>query len=1169
MSQRKRQALMVLCGLVTTGYLLYRGLYTLNYEGWYGVLASWLLYGAEIWGGVSLLLFFLQVWDTSEPADERPLEGVTVDVLVPTFNEEVSLLRGTLQACLAMDYPHRLYLLDDGRRDEVRQLCEELGVHYITRDEHLHAKAGNLNHALEQTDGEFVAILDADHVPEPHFLSKMIGHFRDRQLGFVQSPHAFSNFDTFQGRVNYEKGRFWDEGELFYKVIQPGRNSSDSVVFAGSAALFRREALKDVGYIASETITEDMHTGLRMASRGWGSKFVSERLVAGQGAADVTTFHSQRLRWAEGNLSILAHDNPIFMKGLTLRQRLCYFGSIIHWAGGLPRLAMYLTPILMLLTGVSPVKEFTLTLAAVFSVYIILMLGTLHYLYRGYMTYGLVEFFNMANFWTQIRATTRAILYREKSKFVVTNKTGAAQGSIMPVILPQIILLTLCQFSLIYGWSRNMLFDPQLNLLGLGIATFLVLHHAYFAMAYLRVAMTPTSKRASYRHRLNMPVTYSFTDSEGEVYEGMGVTTDLNELGLGFVAYEELPATEDGNITILASSDRLEAKGKLRLLDSGGLDVENEVGAAGHILHRYGVEFLDPTPETIDSASRITQRFAVAPWFSVFDSQRSKNGISSLLSKREVKRVPFKLPVRLITADGDVYCSTRDISSKSMRCIVTSEIAEGTSLRAEVFGPVGSFIAEVYVSSAREVTGPPHKVREFVLEFDAFEAQGRSMLRSLLELDNEPSARRDLVVEHGEKRKPLLRPAAASSFAVLALAPVAVGVFQEIHSDDFLLLRSIDEEIALDPAGLHGQNLDRILAETLANPNPEDKRLVLLKEALEQEGRHEEQVRVCRYLTSSNPEDPDMGLALVAALTMAGHYDESSEVSERWIAHLGSTGQFAAKRQFELLAARNDMSRGQQLAGLEGFRRLVAEDPRNTEVGQEYAWALLQAGLIDEALQVNSNLPQDQTTRRQLVAIHSALGNFEEAELTVRGLTSEAPHDLELQVQLADLLVWQEDYEGAVRVYRRLLTMHPTNGQIALGLGETLTWSGNADEALQHFGGLIDRGAKSDRLTGAFLDAMLGAENPSSGDIHRLRVLLDKHNNDEPLKSEFATRLGLALVRVGPADAGIEVLERELDLAPDNHDLRLHLADALAESGENERAQNHYRYLLANSGNGR
>merc|ERR1739841_136835 len=108
------------------------------------------------------------------------------------------------------------------------------------------------------------------------------------------------------------------------------------------------------------------------------------------------------------------------------------------------------------------------------------MMLTLRVIYRGYMNYDLVEFFNMANFWTQVRASARALMYRKKSKFVVTKKRGGRQGSILPHVLPQIVLLALCQFSLIYGWARHLLFDPQLNLLGLGIATFLVLHHARY-----------------------------------------------------------------------------------------------------------------------------------------------------------------------------------------------------------------------------------------------------------------------------------------------------------------------------------------------------------------------------------------------------------------------------------------------------------------------------------------------------------------------------------------------------------------------------------------------------------------------------------------------------------------------------------------------------------------
>lgn len=1147
---------MAVCAVVTVGYLVYRGMYTLNLDGWYASTASWLLYVAEIWGGTSLLLFFMQVWDTSEIKEQTPLEDVTVDVFVPTYNEDVAILRGTLQACLAMDYPHRTFLLDDGKRDEVRQLCEELGVHYITRDNNLHAKAGNLNHALDQTDGEFIAILDADHVPEPNFISKMIGHFRDPELGFVQSPHAFSNFDTFQGRVNYEKGRFWDEGELFYKVIQPGRTATNSVIFAGSAALFRREALREVGYIATETITEDMHTGIRMSAKGWKTMFVPDRLIAGQGANDVTTFHGQRLRWAEGNLSILAYDNPLFMRGLDLRQRLTYFASIIHWASGFPRLAIYLTPILMLLTGIAPVKEFTPTLAAIFIAYIGMMMLTLRVIYRGYMNYDLVEFFNMANFWTQVRASARALMYRKKSKFVVTKKRGGRQGSILPHVLPQIVLLALCQFSLIYGWARHLLFDPQLNLLGLGIATFLVLHHARYAVMYLRSAMTPSSKRDSYRHRLNMPVQYSFTDGEGRTSEGMGVTTDLNELGLGFIAYESLPVNEAGELTVLAGSDRLEVRGLIRY----AAHREGDSGEAA--LYRYGVEFDDPAPEAIDATARLTQRFAVAPWYSVFDRGRSQKRSSPLISDREVGRAAFKLPVRLEIPSGDVYCSTRDLSIRAMRCVLPTELPESASVRAEVHGPLGSFFAWVTVREARDITGPPHKVREYVLEFESFEAQGRSELQSLLELDGEPSARHDLVVEHKENRRPLVRPMAAATFAVLAVAPVAVEVFEKVHDDDLMLVRSM-EDGTLDSSILDGTNLDRILIETLGSERPDEQRLILLKDALEQHGRRDELVRVCRLLATYRPEDPDMGMALVAALTDAGRYEESAELNRRWLAKTSAASNLAAMEEFELLAARNLLRSGETFAALDNFRRIVAARPEALEVRREYAGILLQAGLADEAMRQYSLLPQNTETLRELVALHSARQEFEQAEIILNSLLREAPNDIQLQMDLANLHSWQGEFTSAVRILRELHAADPGDTDVSVSLGETLTWSGQADEALAFFGRLLDQGLEGPRLLGGYLDAYLGADNPSPSDSHRLQWMLQLRSNGASIDGELAGRLAMALIRAGSTQDAIALLEETVARNPEGREYRLRLADALVAAGEHERAHHHYRSLLS------
>ena len=71
-------------------------------------------------------------------------------------------------------------------------------------------------------------------------------------MGFVQTPHAFYNFDSFQARHDHEKRQYWEEGHLFYNVIQPGRNRWNCPIFAGAAAMFRRKALVDVGYIATE-----------------------------------------------------------------------------------------------------------------------------------------------------------------------------------------------------------------------------------------------------------------------------------------------------------------------------------------------------------------------------------------------------------------------------------------------------------------------------------------------------------------------------------------------------------------------------------------------------------------------------------------------------------------------------------------------------------------------------------------------------------------------------------------------------------------------------------------------------------------------------------------------------------------------------------------------------
>ncbi|MGE3806368.1 MAG: glycosyltransferase, partial [Gemmataceae bacterium] len=449
-SSRYRHFVIVTVGLICLAYLIYRGVWTLNLTTPYAVFASLLLYFGECFTIVLGLLYFLQVWTLEEPPEQPVLEGRTVDVLVPSYSEDAQILRGTLQACLAMDFPHQTYLLDDGRRPEIEALAKELGVQYITRPDNRFAKAGNLNNALEQTTGEFVIVLDADHVPERNFITRTLGYFADEKLAYVQTPHAFYNFDSFQAVLDVEKRRYWEEGQLFYNVVQPGRNLWNAAIFAGSGTMFRRTALQEIGYIAVETITEDLHTGLRLHAKGWKSLAITERLLAGQAAPDVTTFHSQRLRWGEGNLSIFAYDNPLTMRGLTMAQRLCYIGSMLHWAGGLFLLTIYLTPLLMLFTGVPPVYEFNWVLGTAIAVYLLASFWAARITSNGYWSFLNSQLFNMAGFYTQIRGTLRALFRRRFQKFVVTSKRGRQHKSIWPFVWPFVALIFLSVLALVW-----------------------------------------------------------------------------------------------------------------------------------------------------------------------------------------------------------------------------------------------------------------------------------------------------------------------------------------------------------------------------------------------------------------------------------------------------------------------------------------------------------------------------------------------------------------------------------------------------------------------------------------------------------------------------------------------------------------------------------------------
>jgi cellulose synthase (UDP-forming) len=361
------RSLMALCGsALLLRYLAWRLGETLEIEGLGigGQLWVWTCLVAEL-----LLIFdnFLSLvvmsrWaDRSREADryaERlrgtpPGELPTVDVLIPTYNEDVEVLERTIVGAKSIDYPNALvWVLDDGRRDWLEEFCARKGVGYLRRPDNRHAKAGNINHALALTDGQFVAIFDADFVPHRDFLYRTLGFFEDAHIGIVQTPQRFFNPDPVQLNLGAPR-LFPEEQRFFFDRVLPSRDAWDAAFCCGSNCVIRRSALELIGGIPTSSVTEDVLTTLALLRHGYVTRYLNEKLALGLSAESLKAFFVQRQRWCRGGVQILfLRDGPLG-PGLDFMKRLLFFP--IYWLVQLPAtLLLALMPIVYLWTGVPP-----------------------------------------------------------------------------------------------------------------------------------------------------------------------------------------------------------------------------------------------------------------------------------------------------------------------------------------------------------------------------------------------------------------------------------------------------------------------------------------------------------------------------------------------------------------------------------------------------------------------------------------------------------------------------------------------------------------------------------------------------------------------------------------------------------------------------------------------
>jgi len=339
-------------------YLVWRGLYTLNFIEPAGPFVSISLWLTECYSFITVLLVFVQLGLSNRKKRVPPRMPTSstpsVDIFIPIYSEPIDILEKTLIGARAIRYPKKeIYVCDDSHREEVASCAARYGAHYL-RGPKKHAKAGNLNAAMPQSSGELLVVFDTDHIPVSSFLEETVPYFADPELGFIQTPHHFYNEDIFQ-RAFGTGQQIPAEQDMFHHGIQGRRDNWGGSFFVGSGAIFRRCAIEQVGGFKLMSITEDVHTSMYLHEAGWKSLFVDKDLAVGLNAENLRSHVIQRRRWMLGALQIFFRDNPLFHGGLSWRHAMGYMASLSYFFFPIFRFMIWITPMWYLLFHWHPI----------------------------------------------------------------------------------------------------------------------------------------------------------------------------------------------------------------------------------------------------------------------------------------------------------------------------------------------------------------------------------------------------------------------------------------------------------------------------------------------------------------------------------------------------------------------------------------------------------------------------------------------------------------------------------------------------------------------------------------------------------------------------------------------------------------------------------------------
>lgn len=385
----------------------------------------------------------------------------SVAVLMPARHEPYELLERTLMCLQDLDYPNKtIYFLDDSTDEKYRREADELALTYGARvfrraDRH-GAKAGVINDCIKTLDEKYVVVFDSDQNPTPGFLKDLVPIMEaNPKLAFAQTPQFYTNTDASPVAFGANLQHC-----MFYEYLCEGKSARGAMIFCGTNAIIRREALEDTGGLDERSITEDFSTTIDWHVKGWESLYSSRASVFGEGPERLEPYLKQQWRWSRGNIGVLKKlVKTLFTHPFKLTPAQCWehFITGSYFLVGWAYFILMICPITYIFFNTPTFFMHPGVYVAAFLPYFALAI-TIFYAGMRKRNYSVRHLFTgvmlgFAAIPVFMKAAVSALL-NGRSAFTVTSKASETESVSYWRIWPQIALWTVNYIAFIWGANR-------------------------------------------------------------------------------------------------------------------------------------------------------------------------------------------------------------------------------------------------------------------------------------------------------------------------------------------------------------------------------------------------------------------------------------------------------------------------------------------------------------------------------------------------------------------------------------------------------------------------------------------------------------------------------------------------------------------------------------------